>query len=627
MDPRRMDSTIDGSDTNGSETDGPVTNGPTTLGSATNGLGSGQSADAAADGRGGGRVRRLARLFARFGPLLRPHHRQLQLAIVMMLGYIAMDLMAPWPFSVVVDGVLLGRRNHGVLARIGGWLPADPMVLLAVCCLAVVLITTLRGMFDYGQNLLTATVGHRVVSDLRVAVFGRLQRLSLAFHSHKRSGDLLVRLTGDVSLLREILVPAVLETVTRLLVLAGMLAFMSIMDPLLTLIAVAMMPVLAVLTVRFGSRIREVSREQRRKEGRIASVAGEALASVAVVQAYSREENVAARFSRQNAKSLTAGLRSLRLEESLARSVELTLAVGSCLVLWIGARRSLAGSLSPGELIVFLTYLRGIYKPIQALVRIAGRASKAVACGERVMEVLDSREEVRESPTAIPAPPLRGEIVFDRVTFGYEPGRPVLHGISFRIAPGEKVGLVGPSGSGKATILALLLRLHDPQQGRILVDGKDIRLFKLESYRLQIAIVLQEPFLFGVSVEENIRQGRSDASPAEILEAARAAGAHEFIEALPQGYETELGERGASLSRGQQQRISLARAVLRGAPVMVFDEPTTGLDARTEAGVLETLSPLGRGKTRLSLAHQLNQILDCPRVLVIRDGRLEQAGH
>jgi len=575
---------------------------------------------------GAGRLSRLARLFSRFGPLLSPHKRPLALAGACMVGFIITGLMAPWPVQMIIDGVLLERKKHGALLLVRPLLPSDRTELLLVCCVAVVIITSLRGLFDYGQNLLTAAVGHRVVADLRFSVFTRLQRLSLRFHSQRRTGDLLVRLTGDVSMLREILVPAVLDFLSQVLVVVGMLVLMVAMDPVLTLIGVAMLPLLAVATVRFGSRIREVSREQRKKEGKVATVAGEALASVAVVQAYSREDEVAARFSLQSDRSLTAGLRALRLEESLSRTVELTLAAGSALVLWVGGRRAMAGTLSPGELIVFLTYLRGIYKPVQAVVRIASKASKAVACGERVIEVLDSEEEVPELPDAVPAPPLSAEIAFENVTFGYEPGRPVLHDVSFRIAAGEKVGLVGPSGSGKSTILTLLLRLYEPQAGRILVDGADIRTFKLESYRSQIAVLLQEPFLFGVSVEENIRYGRPDAAAGEVLTAARAAGAHEFAASLPEGYDTILGERGTSLSRGQQQRVALARAVLRGAPVLVFDEPTTGLDARTEAEVVETLSEMAKGRTCLWIAHGLNQILGCPRVIVLRDGCIVEDG-
>jgi len=573
-----------------------------------------------------GRLARLGRLYRRFAPLLRPHRGRLLLAGLFMLGSIVTGLLAPWPVQIVLDGVVLGQRGRGLLAWVQGFLPEERAAVLSFGCLALVVLTALRGLFSYGQRLLTAAAGHRVVSDLRLAVFIRLERLSLGFHGRRPSGDLLVRMTGDVSLLREVLVPAVLDALSRLLVLVGIVSLMAWMDAGLTLVAVAMMPLLALATVRFGRRIRAVAREQRRKEGRLASLASEVLASIAIVQAYSREDEMAARISRQNARSLRAGLKSARLEESLARLVDLTLAAGSAAVLWVGARRALSGALSPGELVVFLAYLRGIYRPVESLVRTASRASKAVACGERIVEVLDSREEVVESPDAIEPPESAGEIVFENVTFGYDPTRPVLEEVSFRIGAGEKVGLVGPSGAGKSTLAALLLRLYDPQRGRILVGGRDLREFRIESWRRKVAVVLQDPFLFSISVEENIRIGRPSASREEVVEAARAAGAHEFIEALPDRYETVLGERGGSLSRGQQQRIALARAVLRDAPVLVFDEPTTGLDPATEAEVLETLERVGRGRTVLWIAHDLPQILGCPRVLVLRGGRLVEDG-
>ena len=572
------------------------------------------------------RLGKVARLFVRFGPLLQPHRRRLALSACFMFAFIATDLVAPWPVQGVIDGVLLGRKNRGFMLWLGEFLPSDRMQLLAACCLAVVSIAALRGLFSYSEKILAETVGQKVVSDLRVAIFARLQRLSLTFHSKRRTGDLMVRLTGDVTMLREILVPMVLDFTTQALVLAGMMALMALMDLTLTLIAVATLPLLLLATARYGGLIREASREQRRKEGKVATVASEALASVAVIQAYSIAEAVAARFSRQNFKSLNAGLRSLRLEESLGRIVEMTIAVGSCLVLWVGARRSLAGGMSPGELVVFLAYLRGLYKPTRDLVRIGAKASKAAVCGERILEILDSGEEVRESPDALPAPALSGEIAFEGVTFGYQENRPVLHDLSFRIAPGERVGLVGPSGSGKSTILALLLRLYDPDAGTIRVNGRDIRQFQLESYRRQIAIVLQEPFLFGESVAENIRCGRQEATSEEIRAAAQAADAHQFLEALQDGYDSILGERGTSLSRGQQQRLSLARAVLRDAPVMVFDEPTTGLDPRTEGEVRKTLARLGRGRTCIWIAHSLSQILDCERVIVVREGRVVESG-
>ncbi|GAB4369983.1 MAG: ABC transporter ATP-binding protein [Acidobacteriota bacterium] len=573
-----------------------------------------------------GRLRRLARLYRSFGPMLRPHRARIAGATAAMVGAMLAGLVAPWPMQMVIDGVLLGRRNAGMLGMLSGWLPQDPTALLVLCCVLVVAITAARAGFGYAQTILAATVGHRVVTELRAQLFARLQRLSLGFHSRQKTGDLLVRLTGDVSMLREVLLPALLDVASRVLVLVGMLALMAMMDPFLTLVAASLLPLLALVSGRYGRRIRAATRSQRKKEGRIASVAGEALSSVPVVQAFSGEDDVSERFATQNRRSLRAGLRTLRLEQTLTRSTEVVLAVGSALVLFFGARAATDGAMSPGELVVFLAYLRGMYRPVQGITRHVSRFNKAIACGERIFEVLESREQVAERPGARVPERITGEIVFENVTFGYDPERPVLRDVSFRIPAGQRVGLVGPSGSGKSTTLALLLRLHEPQSGRILVDGIDIRDLQLDAWRRQVAIVLQEPFLFGISARENILFGRPDATDDEVVAAARAAGADEFLSALPDGYDAILGERGQSLSRGQQQRVALARAVLRDAPILVFDEPTTGLDAATEREIVATLSEMGRGRTCLWIAHDLEQILGCDRVIVLRHGRVEQDG-
>jgi len=565
-------------------------------------------------------------MLRRFHGLVRPHRGALARAVLWMLGALAAGLIAPWPLQIVIDGVLLGERQRGALRWIDGLLPPDRPGLLLVSCVAIVAAALAQGWCSQRHRILAASIGHRVLTDLRMAVFAKLQRLSLTFHDRRGAGDLLLRMTGDVALLRSVLIPALLDSLSRTLLLFGTLGVMAVLNPWLTLVGVGILPLLTLATFRFGARIRAVTRTQRRKEGKIASVAAEALASVAAVQAYSRESAVCARFHKQGDRSLRADLKALRLSEAMARTVEVTLALGTSLVVWIGARDVLRGAMSAGELIVFISYLRSLYKPVQGLARTAARGSKAMVCGERVLEILDSDEEVREHPNAVPLRTLRGDIVFDRVTFGYDPDRPVLHEVSFRVGAGERVGLVGPSGSGKSTILSLLLRLYEPQSGRILVDGQDIRCWTIDSYRRQISAVLHDPLLFGVTIEENILDGRPDAAPREVESAAAAAGAHEFIRRLPDDYASVLGERGASLSRGQQQRIALARAMLRNAPVMLFDEPATGLDARTEAEVMRTLARMARGRTCLWVAHDLRQILDCPRALVLRDGRVVQDG-
>lgn len=573
-----------------------------------------------------GRASRLPRVLRRLRPLVAPHRARVAVAASAATGAVVTGLLAPWPLQIVIDGVLLDRRGKGIEAWLRPWLPDDRDTLLLAACVALVAIAVLRGLFAYWQNLAAATVGQCVVSELRARLFERLQRLSLAFHGRHRTGDLVVRLTGDIAVLRDVLLPAVLEGAAHLAVLVGMVALMVAMDPLLAAVAGLMAPILFLSSIRFGARIRAVAREQRKKEGRLAALLGETLSAITVIQAYGGVAALSARFSRQNDRGARAGLSALRIEERTARLVETTLALGSAAVLGIGGYKALHGGPSPGELVVFVSYLRGINKPVQALARLVGKFGKAAACGERIVELLDAPEEIVDSPDAIDAPPLSGEIVFQNVTFGYDAGRPVLRDVSFRIAPGERVAVVGPSGAGKSTLLALLLRLYDPQGGRILVDGIDIRRLKLESYRRQVGVVLQEPFLFGMSVAANIRLGRPDATDVDVEAAARAAGAADFVAALPHGYDTALDERGTSLSRGQQQRIAIARAVVRDAPLLALDEPSTGLDGRTEAAVTQTLAQIADRRTCLWIAHDLPQVLGCSRALLVDGGQILEDG-
>lgn len=572
------------------------------------------------------RARRLSALLARFRPLLAPYRVTAAGAFGCALGGIAMSLVAPWPMQVVIDGVLLEDRTRGVLPRLAAWLPASREQLLLAAVAAVLVIAILRGLFAHGQAILAATVGHYVVSDLRRGLFDQLQHLSIGFHARRRTGDLVVRLTGDVGMLRDVLLPSIVDVFQRMLVVVGMLAMMFALNPSLTGIALLTIPLLVVASLRFGNRIRVATREQRRREGKIAAVATESLNSLPVVQAFAREDAVVARFDQQNARSLRAGLHTLRLSETMARTTEIVLAASTALVLWLGAASAIRGEISTGELIVFLSYLRGMYKPVQKTTRMVSRFGKATACGERVFEVLDSADRLPLPEQPVDPGRLSGAIVFEDVHFSY-PGRSeALSGVSFSLAPGETVGLVGASGSGKSTILSLLLRLHDPSSGRILVDGTDLRTLDPDRYRRQVGLVLQEPFLFGQTIADNLRFGRADATAEEMHAAARIAGADHFIDRLSAGYETVLGERGASLSRGQQQRVALARAVVREAPLLVFDEPTTGLDPRIERSIVRTLARVARDRTCLWIAHDLSQIEGCDRVLVVERGQIVEQG-
>jgi ATP-binding cassette subfamily B protein len=379
--------------------------------------------------------------------------------------------------------------------------------------------------------------------------------------------------------------------------------------------------------VRLSRNITAVSRDQRKREGAMASTASESIGAIKIVQALSLEDVFSRSFSGQNAKSLKEGVRAKRLAARLERSADLLIAVSTALVLWLGARLVISGSLTTGELVVFITYLKNAFKPVRDFAKYTGRLARATAAGERVIDVLEEEPEIRDLPDARPAPPFRGRVRFEEVAFDYEPGSRALDGMDFEVEPGGRVALVGPSGNGKSTIANLLLRLYDPQEGRVMVDGRDVREYTLESLRSQVSVVLQDSFLFAASVRENIVFGAGrEVSDEEIEAAARLANAHAFICAMPEGYDTVLSERGSSLSGGQRQRIAIARAAIREAPILVLDEPTTGLDEENEQQVNDALEKLSEGRTTFVITHDLRFAARSDEVLYIENGRVAERG-
>jgi len=537
-----------------------------------------------------------------------------------MLGATLAYLAQPWPLKVIFDYALL----PAVQGEAGGLAGLSVTELVGLSAAAVLIIALLRGMFSYGQAYLTASVGQRVVAAVRKRLFSHVQRLSMRFHDQRHSGDLLLRLTGDIQLLRDLLVNAVLLITERLLVMVAVAGLMLWMDWRLALVALTVLPALALVSFRISHQIRHATRKQRRRESRTADILAETLAAVPVIQAHAREAFEDRRFERQHKASLKAGLRATRLEANLNRLVEVILAAGTAGVLWFGVQRVLAGALTPGDLLVFTAYLTTLYKPIRKLATLTSRLAKSAVCGERLIAILETEPEIRDRPDARPAPPFEGEIRFEGVRFGYGDDRWVLDGADFHIPPGRTVALVGPSGAGKSTIAKLLLRFYDPQAGCIRIDGRDIRDYRLASLREQMSVVMQQPYLFAQSVRDNIAYGRLEASDAEIEAAARQAGAHDFIQRLPRGYDTPLAEGGASLSAGQRQRIAIARAILRDAPIVILDEPLTGLDPVSHAQVQRALDRLCAGRTCLLITHDMAAAARCDQVLRLTpDGRVE----
>src|SRR5438552_3295072 len=537
---------------------------------------------------------------------------------------IGMRLLEPWPLKWVLDRIAAVTRHRG--PRLPVLDALDPATLLAVSALAVIVFAGLRALAAYYNTVGFALIGNRVLTAVRIESSGQLQRLSLSFHNRARSGDLLLRVTGDVGFLQDVAVTGLLPLLANALTLVGMAAVMLSLNAPLTLIALATGPLFWVSTARLSRRIRETARRQRQQEGAMAATAAESIGAVKVIHALSLEGTFAQAFTGQSRKNLATGVRATRLSAGLERTVDLLIAVATAAVLWFGARSALRGVMTPGDLVVFLAYLKNAFRPVRDFVKYTGRLAKASAAGERVLDLLDRTPDVRDLPGAVPAPALRGAVRFDGVSFSYEPGLPALEQIDCVVQPGQGVALVGPSGSGKSTFVSLILRLYDPTAGRVLIDGRDIREYTLASLRAQMSVVLQDSLLFAATVRDNIAYGAPGASPEAIEAAARLANAAGFIEALPQGYDTVLGERGVTLSHGQRQRIAIARAAIRQAPILILDEPTTGLDKQNERAVIEALERVAAGRTTLLITHEPRLAARADLILYLEAGRVQERG-
>jgi ATP-binding cassette subfamily B protein len=567
----------------------------------------------------------LRRIFAHLWPYIRKHRLLLACSVTALVFQAVFQSLEPWPLKYVFDALAHTKRP--------GRLPDFPALhdisrgrLIGLAALAIVTITGLRVLADYASSIGFAILGNRVLTRLRGDVYRHLQRLPLSFHTQSRSGELVLRVIADINQFKGVVIDAALPLAARLLILVLMVGVMIWLNWKLTLVVLAMMPLFGLATLRVTRRVQQSVRAQRKRDGAMAATATETMGAIQLVQALSLEEHFTQQFSRQNQESQKQDIKALKLSAALSRGVGFLIATCTAAVLWFGARLVLSGELTPGELLIFLTYMRHTLKPVQELARASSRLARGTAAGERVLDLMERTLEIRDLPGAVPAPPFRGAVRFDQVKFAYQPGQRVLEGIDFEVAPGQRVALVGPSGMGKSTLVNLLLRLYDPSEGRILIDGRDVREYTLASLRAQISVVLQDTILFAASVRDNIAFGAPGASAEAIEEAARLANAHEFILNLPQGYDTVLGERGVTLSGGQRQRIAIARAALRRSPILVLDEPTTGLDEENERAVLEALERLAQGRTTFVVAHDLELATAADLILYLEKGRVLECG-
>jgi subfamily B ATP-binding cassette protein MsbA len=569
----------------------------------------------------------MVRTLRRFLPHLRGYRPALVVGAILVLVVAGADVLAPWPLKLIVDNVLKGEALRGPFAQV---LPAGVRDnrdnLLAVAAIGLLAIVAVGAFADYLGTVLLDGVGERLTADLRERIFAHLQRLSLSYHDRQRAGDLTTRIIADVDYVQEMLVASLSVLIPNLAVLLGIVIVMFAVDPEFAALSLAMAPLLFLTVFRYTRRIKSASRTARGKESEVASIVSESLSSIRVVQAYTLEPMHLGLFKERNNERMSAGLDAIQNQAKLSPVVDMIAAAGTVVVLWFGAHRVLAGEMSLGLLLVFQAYLAQLYKPMRNLSKLASVLSRGQASAERVDEVLQTTEIVEEKPDAVAAPPLRGAVTLQRVTFGYERDRPVLHDVSLDIKAGEMIAVVGATGAGKSTIAGLIPRLYDPWKGRILVDGKDLRSFTLRSLRSQVALVLQDSILYHGSILENISYGTESASFDQVMAAAEVAYVDEFVRDMPEGYETVVSERGVTLSGGQRQRIAIARALVRDTPIVILDEPTSNLDAVSERYVMKALENLTRGRTVIVIAHRLSTLRGADRIYVVEAGHLVDNG-
>jgi ATP-binding cassette subfamily B protein/subfamily B ATP-binding cassette protein MsbA len=553
----------------------------------------------------------------------RPHWRGLAVLVATMLANIGLELLRPWPLKLVIDNVLGDERIPGILRSLPG--VDGPHGLLLWVAIATVLIFLLGTATQMAYTYCSLLMGQRMTFSLATDLFAHLQRLSVLFHTRRQVGDLIARVTGDSWCVNTIVTDAIVPAVQALITLVAMFVVMWQLQPTLTLLALGVAPFFIIVIKVLGGPIKDRNREQRDLEGSMMSVVEQSLSSVPAIQAFTREEHEVRRFRGYADRTVLAYVRSTVAGLWFELFAGLVTTLGTAGVIYVGAELALRGELTPGTIIVFLSYLSSLYEPLNSITQTAPTIQAAAAEADRVSEILEIEPAITDRRGAKDAR-VTGAIRFASVTFGYEPGRPVLHDVSFEAQPGETIAIVGPTGAGKTTMMNLLVRFFDPWEGAITIDGTDLRDMRHVSLRRQIGMVLQDPFVFPVSVAENIAYGRPEASRAEIEAAAVAANAHAFVGRLPEGYETVVGERGATLSGGEKQRLSIARAFLKNAPVLILDEPTSALDARTEGALLEALERLMRDRISFVVAHRLSTIRAATRILVLDEGRIVESG-
>jgi ABC-type multidrug transport system fused ATPase/permease subunit len=567
-------------------------------------------------------------MFPLITSLLRPYRGSLAAILAAMLLQMLMSVASPWPLKVILDNVV---GSHHLPPRVAAFLQpylgdADKMKVAAAAAIATIVIAVLGAIASYIGNYYTTSVGQWVANDLRLRTYHHMQQLSLRYYNEHQTGSLLSTITADVQTIQAFASSSTLGILVDLLTIAGMLVVMFWLNWDFALILVAITPIMLLLISRFKKAVKKATHEVRKQQSNIVQVVEQNLQSVRVIKAFGRQDLEQEELSEVSKATVEASLQARKVKALLSPIVAVTVSFCTAFVLWRGSALIIAGKMTAGSLTVFLYYLANFFKPVQDLAKMTNTIAQTAVGVERVRAILDADDVIPQKPDARAPGSLAGNIDFQTVQFSYSSEAPVLNGVSFQIKAGQMVGIVGPTGSGKSTVVSLIPRFYDPNSGSIRIDGVDIRDYKLCGLRNQIAYVLQETVLFRGTVAENIAYGRGGATRDEVLEAAKLANADEFIVKMPDGYDTMVGDRGDTLSGGQRQRIGIARAIIRNNPILILDEPTAALDTESEQLVIEALERLMKGRTVITIAHRLSTIRDADNIVVLKDGSVEQQG-
>jgi ABC-type multidrug transport system fused ATPase/permease subunit len=560
--------------------------------------------------------------------LIRPYRGTLGVILLAMLAQTAMSVAGPWPLKIVLDNVVGSHKlppwlDHWLAPVVGS---ATKMQIAVAAAIAAVVIAAAGALAAYVANYYTTSVGQWVANDLRMRTYHHLQQLSLSYYDKHQSGALLSTITADVQTIQSFASAATLDIAVDLLTIVGMLAIMFWLNWDFTLIVVAVTPFLLLFVSRFKKAVKKATHEVRKQQSNIVAVVEQGLESMRVVKAFGRQDLAQAELGTASLATVDAALKARRIKALLSPIVAVTVSLCVAIVLWRGSALILAGMMTAGGLTVFLSYLTKFFKPVQDLATMTNSIAQTAVGVERIQEILNADTIIPERADARDAGNLTGDIVFEDVAFAYDADSPVLEKVNFHITPGQMVGVVGPTGGGKSTIVSLIPRFYDPTAGVIRIDGVDIRDYKVQGLRNQIAYVLQETVLFQGTIRENIAYGRAGATPEEIMNAARLADVEEFVARMPHGYDTLVGERGSTLSGGQRQRIGIARAIIRNNPILILDEPTAALDTESESMVVKALEKLMAGRTVITIAHRLSTIRNSDKILVLKGGVVAEEG-